>query len=485
MAPKRTPPKGDAAAPAPAEGAAAPAEPRAAAAAASAPVEYEFMGPYLGPIGMMIGLPIVCYGLMAACNEGGCVSASDPFGTWPGLPAGARVWSPRAFAVVFGWMAAHLAVHVAAEGETRKGVVLADGSRLEYKLTGIQNLGAVVALAALTAATGRLELLAWPHEHALELLTASLTLSCLLSLWLYASSFRSPAVPRWALANDTGRRLYDFFLGRERNPRVGGVDLKAFCELVPGLTGWFALDVSAVAHAYLRGDAQAARVAGLVTLFQGIYVADALACESSILTTMDITTDGFGFMLAFGDLTWVPFTYSLQARVAASGAFSAPAPSCPLGEDGACLADAPAAAASPLAFASSLHGTILLCLLNLVGYVVFRGSNSVKDLFRRDPNDPRLRGLQSMPTARGTRLITSGWWGMCRHPNYLGDWIMAWAWCLPLGVSNLVPFFYVIYFGALLFHRCMRDDHFCKQKYGADWDVYKAKVKYALIPYVY
>ena len=29
---------------------------------------------------------------------------------------------------------------------------------------------------------------------------------------------------------------------------------------------------------------------------------------------MDIVTDGFGFMLAFGDLVWVPFVYSLQAR---------------------------------------------------------------------------------------------------------------------------------------------------------------------------
>jgi delta14-sterol reductase len=29
---------------------------------------------------------------------------------------------------------------------------------------------------------------------------------------------------------------------------------------------------------------------------------------------MDITTDGFGFMLAVGDLAWVPCTYSLQAR---------------------------------------------------------------------------------------------------------------------------------------------------------------------------
>jgi hypothetical protein len=32
------------------------------------------------------------------------------------------------------------------------------------------------------------------------------------------------------------------------------------------------------------------------------------------LQTMDITTDGFGYMLCFGDLAWVPFTYSFQAR---------------------------------------------------------------------------------------------------------------------------------------------------------------------------
>lgn len=52
----------------------------------------------------------------------------------------------------------------------------------------------------------------------------------------------------------------------------------------------------------------------MVNVFQGLYVWDALFFERAILTTMDITTDGFGFMLAFGDLCWVPFTYSLQAR---------------------------------------------------------------------------------------------------------------------------------------------------------------------------
>ncbi len=36
--------------------------------------------------------------------------------------------------------------------------------------------------------------------------------------------------------------------------------------------------------------------------------------QSSILSTMDIIEEGFGFMLAFGDISWVPVMYSLQAR---------------------------------------------------------------------------------------------------------------------------------------------------------------------------
>jgi hypothetical protein len=52
----------------------------------------------------------------------------------------------------------------------------------------------------------------------------------------------------------------------------------------------------------------------MINAFQLLYVADALWFEPSILTTMDITSEGFGFMLAFGDLVWVPFTYCTQAK---------------------------------------------------------------------------------------------------------------------------------------------------------------------------
>lgn len=42
--------------------------------------------------------------------------------------------------------------------------------------------------------------------------------------------------------------------------------------------------------------------------------------------------------------------------------------------------------------------------------------------------------LESLPGAHGgKRLLVSGWWGLCRHPNYLGDLIMALTWSLPCG----------------------------------------------------
>lgn len=44
---------------------------------------------------------------------------------------------------------------------------------------------------------------------------------------------------------------------------------------------------------------------------------DALWFEPAILTTMDITTDGFGFMLAFGDLAWCGPLLRLLCRVLA------------------------------------------------------------------------------------------------------------------------------------------------------------------------
>ena len=225
-----------------------------------------------------------------------------------------------------------------------------------------------------------------------------------------------------------------------------------FCELRPGLIGWVVLNLGMAAkQVELYGAVSPEMVS--VNVFQALYVIDALYNERAILTTMDITTDGFGFMLAFGDLAWVPFTYSLQARFLTH--------------------NHPELGRSHLA---------AIWILNFCGYALFRLSNSEKDTFRRDPTHPSVAHLSSLQTKRGTKLLTSGYWGMARKINYTGDWMMGLSWCLTCGFDSIVPYFYAIYFGILLVHRAWRDDEACHKKYGADWLKYKAAVPYVFFP---
>ncbi|XP_049324506.1 delta(14)-sterol reductase TM7SF2 isoform X2 [Astyanax mexicanus] len=252
-----------------------------------------------------------------------------------------------------------------------------------------------------------------------------------------------------------GNPLYDFFIGRELNPRIGSFDLKFFCELRPGLIGWVVLNMAMMMkEVELRDSPSLAML--LVNGFQLLYVMDALWNEEAVLTTMDIVHDGFGFMLAFGDLAWVPFTYGLQAMF---------------------LVVHPRSLSPPT--------VIGIILLNGLGYYIFRKSNSQKNQFRRDPNHRSVAHLETIATATGKRLLVSGWWGFVRHPNYLGDILMALAWSLPCGFSHILPYFYVIYFSILLVHREARDERQCRAKYGIAWDNYCRRVPYRIIPYIY
>ena len=127
----------------------------------------------------------------------------------------------------------------------------------------------------------------------------------------------------------------------------------------------------------------------------------------------------------------------------------------------------------------------VVLLFLAVGYYIFRFSNLQKDTFRTNPDHPSVKHLTFIKTRTGSKLITSGWWGMSRHPNYMGDLIMGLAWSLPCGFHTPIVYFYSMYFLALLVHRQIRDDDACRTKYGKDWDKYCELVPYKIFPYVY
>ncbi|EGG14669.1 erg4/erg24 family protein [Cavenderia fasciculata] len=124
--------------------------------------------------------------------------------------------------------------------------------------------------------------------------------------------------------------------------------------------------------------------------------------------------------------------------------------------------------------------------LKAFGFYLFRWVNSQKHSFRRNPEAPIWgKRAEYISTKRGTKLLVSGFWGVCRHLNYTGDIILSWAWCLPCGFDSVAPYFYGLYFTTLDLHRCHRDHRACLEKYGDDWKEYCRRVPYVFIPRVF
>jgi len=368
----------------------------------------------------------------------------------------------QAGSVVTAWFAYQIILWMVLPGKVVQGVELSTKERLPYTMNGQASFWvSLVTVAGLHWQTGCLVYL---YEQYIALCCAMVVFSLLLSVWLYVKSFQQGAL---LAPHASGNLFEDFFMGRELNPRTGAFDWKQFCELRPGLIGWAVMNYGMAAKQHAETGSVSAAMIG-VCLAQTVYVWDALKYEEAILTTMDITTDGFGLMLAFGDLAWVPITYGLQARY---------------------LADQKGASGAIIAVAA---------LLALLGMVVFRCANGQKDAFRRDPTSPAVQHLATMQTRTGRKLLISGWWGCARKINYTGDMLMGLGWCLfcipgdglpvalqyqtKAGQKQILSFFYAVYIIVLLTHRAWRDDMFCAAKYGEDWKEYKKKVPAVFVP---
>ncbi|KAA8644699.1 hypothetical protein EYZ11_003522 [Aspergillus tanneri] len=478
---------------------------------------YEFAGP-VGAFGIVFGLPILIYSFTFLCNDvSGCPSPSllhpstlslerlKKEVNWP--EGGIKAFINAGVTLrVLGYYILSLVLYVFLPGQEVEGTELACGGRLRYKFNGMSFPSAVVILSGLALGTYvyGAEFAVWTFlwDNYLQVITANLIICSSIAIFVYVNSFTVPApgqlnpeLRQLAPGGHTGNVLYDFFIGRELNPRVRlpipfvseasrTIDIKTWCEMRPGLLGWIILNLSNVARQY-RTYGYVTDSIVISTAFQAFYVLDGLYMEPALLTTMDIIMDGFGYMLSFGDMVWVPFIYNFQTRYLAVFPFE-------LGP----------------------RGILLVLGVTAVGYVIFRGANNQKNRFRTDPTDPRVKHLTYIETATGSKLITSGWWGCARHINYLGDWIMSWSYSLPTGMAGyaiiesanpvsgdvlrqavqtpesrgwgmIFTYFFLIYFGVLLIHRERRDEEKCRRKYGADWDRYTSLVRSRIVPGIY
>jgi protein-S-isoprenylcysteine O-methyltransferase Ste14 len=322
------------------------------------------------------------------------------------------------------------------------------GKPLEYRLNGPLVLAVSIGLWALAAATG---LLPWDWLYAQRWsgLAGSCTLGLLLSL--------AVVVP----AGSTGRPfLLELYLGRSENLQLlgGRVDAKMFLYLV-GAT-MLALNILSFAayHIQTFGSNLSPGVALYGILFLW-FVVDYLVFEHVHLYTYDIFAERVGFKLVWGCFAFYPYFYAVGLWASAG------------------LPD------------PHTSGWLLAacCLLFFIGWTLSRGANLQKYLFKIQPRRRFLGIIEPRALSDGERaLLYSGFWGVARHVNYLGEILMAVGLTLVLGRPGVwVAWLYPLYYVALLVPRERADERRCAAKYGTLWSEYVHRVPWRIIPRIY
>ena len=126
--------------------------------------------------------------------------------------------------------------------------------------------------------------------------------------------------------------------------------------------------------------------------------------------------------------------------------------------------------------------------LFLFGWGIGRGANLQKYTFKRWPDRKFLGLIRPEYIQAGDRkILCSGFWGVARHFNYMGEGFLALSIALSFGhFGNPWAWTYFVFVVTFFTFRQFHDDEFCAEKYGPEkWAEYQARVKYRIMPGVW
>ncbi|KAL3825808.1 hypothetical protein ACJIZ3_021837 [Penstemon smallii] len=334
-------------------------------------------------------------------------------------------------------------------GRIVPGATLSDGTRLHYRCNGMLLLLLLVFLLGIGCWMDLVSPTAIA-DRGLELFSTTFIFSAFVTLLLYVAGCRSRDQSSSLKPHVTGNLIHDWWFGIQLNPHFMGIDLK-FYLVRAGMMGWLLINLSVLLKCIQ--DTNLSRSMILYQLFCVLYILDYFFYEEYMTSTWDIIAERLGFMLVFGDIVWIPFTFSIQGWWLLHNEVEL-----------------------------TTAAVIANCLVFLIGYLVFRGANKQKHIFKKNPK-ALIWGRP--PKVVGGKLLASGYWGIATHSNYLGDLLLALSFSLPCGISSPVPYFYPIYLFILLIWRERRDEARCAEKYKEIWAEYRKLVPWRILPYVY
>ena len=366
--------------------------------------------------------------------------------------------SPTAWAIIGIFAAVQAILMRVLPGKPFHGPITPAGNVPVYKANGVLAFVTTLALFALTSGPLGLYSPGIVYDHFGAIIGALNVFSLVFCLGLYLKGRFAPS------STDHGRSgnfIFDYYWGTELYPRVAGWDVKQLTNCRFGMMAWpvILLSFAAKQHeVYGLSDSMIVSVA-----IQLVYIGKFFWWETGYLSSLDIMHDRAGFYICWGCLVWVPSVYTSATLY---------------------LVNHPVHLGIPLA--------ALIFLAGVVSVFINYMADAQRQRVRATGGKTTVWGkppeiiVGHYRTAKGedktSLLLASGWWGISRHFHYVPEILGAFFWSLPALFSNTLPYFYVIFLTVLLTDRAFRDDNRCAAKYGKDWDAYRAKVRYRIIP---
>eukprot|EP00794_Sanderia_malayensis_P020458 gene20458-22474_t len=389
-------------------------------------------------------LPALILGLCFVCAD---KDQAFSFTRWPKkIPCFGDLFDWKCLLAVGFWVDFQLLLTLLPVGRVFKGRVLADGKALDYRLNGLFLFSLNVAvMSALLYTKHAFKLAALVDEYYMKIATSCIIVSFIFGIFLIILAQWDSSVKSKACTP------FNFMAGVQLNPKCLNIDLKFACARISMLAFTWLIFCFVVNH--IRSDA-VNYPALLVAGSQFLYVVASFLLEEFTVRGREIAEEKLGFGFVLLALAVIPLFYTMQTLYLTK----------------------------MIPQLTQSHWALLIAF-TVLGHFIFVKSNHEKLQFRFGDSKKVYKVIF---TANGKNLLVEGFWGYLRHPNYLGDILLAISWAIPAGCcSHMLPWLYPLLLVPFLIQRANEDDSACAKKYGLSWDEYKARVKYVIFPYVY
>ncbi|XP_047990673.1 delta(14)-sterol reductase TM7SF2 [Leguminivora glycinivorella] len=302
----------------------------------------------------------------------------------------------------------------------------------------------------------------------LKLAVIAYIFALILSVALFLKSRKSENLNPYG---NTGYVLYDFWMGREIHPFIKKLDVKIWISRISNITALilsvlifkqgFNLQTKENEELILTPQnyneiwkkLQFQPTIILYSMMQINYLLNFIMREYRVTTTFFWQSEGLGYYQIVSSALY-PFYFTTISKFVADANITL-----------------------------SNNILIMAAVIYITGFLLMMISNNIKHEFRKNPLQPSVIHLDSMPTFHGKKLLISSTWGLLRHPNYLGDILIH----IALAIPGIVSQHYVAAAPALLtivvlLHRAWRDHSRCQRRYGTAWQRYCKKVPSVILP---